>query len=72
MTRIASRVAVGALDVYNTGRPRRAFYYPAFGVYKFSLYFYYGDITADVRNIQSDERTPGGAEKVWVAQKMCY
>lgn len=44
----------GAVDVYHTGTPRRAFYYPALDVKKYINWAHDGDITGDSSELKFD------------------
>lgn len=44
----AAREELGEVDVYRTGLPRRMFYQPTFGIFKFIFFHYHGDIQGSV------------------------
>ena len=49
ITMVPQRKVRGAVDIYNTGHPRTAFYYETFGLVKYILMFKNGDITGKIR-----------------------
>jgi hypothetical protein len=58
ITRVLSRTPAGQYDIYETGFPRKAFYYPEFGLNKWIFWGGCGDITGNVSENKTFEDIP--------------
>lgn len=58
ITHVRSRILFGDHDIYETGHPRKGFYYPEFGLSKWIFWGGSGDITGSVSKNKPFEENP--------------